>query len=321
MKPNDKMFVISVIFLCWTLCLPAVTKAQDRGVILVAHGSTSQIWNTQVRDLEKRIINNLPSQVKAVKLAFLRFDQPTLEDAVYDLRDNEKVTDILIVHLSPSSHSERHKEIFDRIEVIIEESDQSLDLKVSPAMNDHLEIIKILKEYAADLSRDPEYESLILVSYGATNELFNIAEIRQLEQIGKKIQTDLGFREVVCLTLRNHAPDLIRAQAIVDLQRTARRLKEKGRVIVVPYVLSILPNDSFQRELWSHLTGIVSPKYIGDKGILQSVDKNGLFEVDPWVREVIEQEIHEPKFKDANRTWSVMDKEKGVPIGTNKYQP
>ena len=101
MKSNNKLFVIPVIFLCWTLYLTSLTNAQDRGAILVAHGSTSQIWNDQVTALPTRISSNLPSQVKAVNGGFLRFAQPSLEDAVYNLRDNG-VTDILLVHLSPS---------------------------------------------------------------------------------------------------------------------------------------------------------------------------------------------------------------------------
>ena len=67
MKSDNKLFVAIVIAVFWFLCLPAATNAQDRGVVLVAHGSTSRIWNKKVSDLATRINPNPTSQVKAVK--------------------------------------------------------------------------------------------------------------------------------------------------------------------------------------------------------------------------------------------------------------
>jgi hypothetical protein len=192
-------------------------------------------------------------------------------------------------------------------------------------MDDNLKIVHILSQHAQQtydnlpspleggMPKRTENVSLMLVSYGAIEELENILWDRIMEGVGETIRSERKFKEVACVSLRNHSADLIREQAIGNLVKTARRLKEQGAVIVVPYVLC---GGAFHENLKSYLTGIVSPGNICSNGILSDLSTTK-----SWVLEMITQGMNQPNPKkwEVNRNWSVMDIEQGSPMGTNKY--
>lgn len=295
------LLIISYLFLS-----PGAAKSQEFGTILIAHGSNKPEWNNKV----VKFYNNIKPDLPPSQLAFLRFvEESTLENAVIKLRDeNPGIRKILFIHLSPSSYSIRHEEIESIVSPLLR---PSLQYKIAPAMDDHPLSAEILKDYAKALSRSPEKESLILLGYGPAEELENIVWVRQLERMGEMIRRDILFKEVACMTLRHHSADLIRSQAIADLQRTARRLKENGRVIVVPQVFCSLPENGFQKEVQSCLKGIVDPQDICKTGIISNPKTK------EWIKEVVGKEMDQPVIKNVNRTWSAMDAEMG---GDFKYK-
>jgi hypothetical protein len=190
-------------------------------------------------------------------------------------------------------------------------------------MDDNPMIVQILSEHAQQtfekLPLDqgsppkPEDVSLLLISYGAIEELENILWDRVMEGIGDTIKQEKGFREVACVSLRNHSADLIREQAVRNLIKTAKRLKAQGEVIVVPYVLC---DGSFHQDLQSYLSGIIAADNICSKGIISHPN------VALWIKEVINVQgmnQPDPKKREANRNWSIMDIERGDAIGHNKY--
>jgi sirohydrochlorin ferrochelatase len=301
MKVNKDMFFYILILLFvsgYFFLSPGAAKSQEFGTVLIAHGSNNPEWNTRI----KEFYNNIKPDLPPSQLAFLRFvEGNTLQEAVTKLiNDNPGIREILFVHLSPSSYSIRHEEIASIASPLIQ---PPLQYKIAPAMDDHHLSVEILEDYAKALSRSPGNESLILLGYGPIEELENIVWVRQLERMGERIRRDLGFREVSCMTLRHHSADLIRSQAITDLQRTATRLKEGGRVIVVPHIFCSLPEDGFQREVQSCLRGIVDLQDICTMGIISHPMTK------EWVKEVVRKGMKQPGIKIVNRTWSAMDAE------------
>jgi len=317
------------------------------GVVLVAHGSNNPHvpCNQSVLDLYNMVKTDpsLPLPPENVKLAYLRFDNlNTLNNAVAELRARGINRDILFVHLAPSSYSIRHIELTKAPDPTSTAYQHWLYRKAikrhnlpplpggqryafSPAMDDNLKIVHILSQHAQQtydnlpspleggLPKRTENVSLMLVSYGAIEELENILWDRIMEGVGETIRGERKFKEVACVSLRNHSADLIREQAIRNLIKTARRLKEQGEVIVVPYVLC---GGAFHENLKSYLTGIVSAGNICSNGILSD-----LATTKSWVLEMINQGMNQPNPKkwEVNRNWSVMDIEQGSPMGTNKY--
>ncbi len=338
----SKKILLVIFFFTIFLYSPAVAemaKQQEQlGVVLVAHGSNNPQLdcNTQVQALYEKIKRDEPSL--KLELAFLRYaNKKTLKDAVINLQA-QGINNILFIHLSPSSFSIRHIELTESIAETIASSKKvmikkpwsykqvlaSYDLPamhyaVSPAMDDNPLIVKILSDQAQEILnspsqemlRNPESASLLLVSYGAVDELENILWDRQMEQIGEAIKSKIGFRSVVCISLRNHSADLIREQAIIELIKTAKSLKDQGRVIVVPYVLCA---GAFQQSLQSYLEGIIPSEDISSKSVISDLDAVVL-----WVRNVIARGMNQPASPSVNRNWSLMDIEKGDKIGTNKY--
>lgn len=336
---NKNTVLISIMLLSILLCMPAVAEEAKNqepfGVVLVAHGSNNPELdcNTQVENLYNKIRSE-KSDLPPLGIAYLRFaNGKTLEEVVGNLQQRGIDDNILLVHLSPSSFSIRHREL--RECITSKKADQAgnswlfrkvvsshplppMKYTLSRAMDDNPLIVQILSDHAQEilnpsgkkLPQNAEDVSLMLVSYGAIEELENILWDRVMEEIGEKIRRERGFREVACVSLRNHSADLIREQAIIDLVKTAKRLKKQGRVIVVPYVLC---QGAFQRNLQSYLSGIVPPEDISEKGVI-SHPNTAL-----WIQEVIAKGMNQPPERPVNRNWSLMDITTGDPIGTQKY--
>jgi sirohydrochlorin ferrochelatase len=306
MKPN-KVFLPGIVMLLsislYMLAATCTAEAQELGAILVAHGSTNSDWNDQIENFYEKIESDMPPS----QLAFLRFDnEKTLANAVNNLK-KDGITKIVIIHLSPSSFSIRHDEIVNFAKDTME-ANPSLQLTVSPAMDVHPLFVGILKDYTKELSPAPGNDSLILLADGPADELDNIIWVRKLDRIGKMLRAQLRLREVVSMTLRNYSADLIHEQAIIDLKKTAKRVSEKGRVIVVPCVLS---ESSFHQDLKLYLKGIVPQEDICMKGVLDHPN------AEKWVQKVMRKGINQPSVRPVNRNWTAHDAEIG---GEFKYE-
>ena len=319
---NKKMILntfITTFFLTCLLAVPGVAISQDFAAILVVHGSNDPNWNRQVEDFYRDVAAEEPS---LRKLAFLYFgdENRKLENVVEDLKGSN-VKEFLFVHLSPSSHSIRHREIKTRVSPLLE---PPLQYKISPALDDHRLAIEILKQQAGQLSVNPGTESLILVGYGPIEESENDAWENQLNYIGERIKQELNFRDIVCMNLRYHAWDKKRAKAIKRLRQVIRPLINNGRVIVVPYVLcdGNFDKDSFQKDLQDYLRGVDRQNRgnmkIGNKGFISHPNTK------QWVKEfirlgmsqpegVISLGIAQPEIVPVNSPWSAMDALKKVP--------
>jgi len=311
MKFNKKVFLNTLILLfifSYLLAVPGAVKSQEVGAILVAHGSKNQAWNDDNKEI-KDLYDDIKNEISPLKLVYLRFDNAKKLEVVTANMKNSGVRKIQFVHLSPSSYSVRHQEIDEVVSPILPDDQYEYGIV---AMDDHPKIVEILKIYADELSEDPKKESLILVGYGATYELNNKAWIKQLENIGKVIHGELKFKEIVCMTLRYHSADSLRSQAVENLRIETRRLMDKGKVLVVPYVMC---QGSFQEDLKfylkEYLEGNDPPVGICMKGVIDHDNTKA------WVREVINNVRSGgalPKIKTVNSSWSAMDAE----IGGNK---
>jgi len=290
------VMLISISF--YAFVASGTTESQQPGAIIVAHGSINPEWNQQIEDF----YDNIKSSIQPSKLAFLRFDtEKTMTKAVKELK-NDGIGNIVLVHLSPSSYSIRHEELVDY--AADTNPDPSLELIVSPAIDDHHLVVETLKDYAKELSQEPENESLILLADGPADELDNIAWLRKLDRIGKMIRLQVRFSEVVSMTLRNYSADLIQEKAMIDLRKTVKRLSEKGRVIILPYMLW---QGSFYDDLQSYLRGIASPEKIAisDQNVITHPN------IAQWVKKVMKKGMNQPSVMPVNRNWSAHNAEMG----------
>lgn len=329
----------------------AASQIPASGVVLIAHGSNHPQLNcnAQVNNLYLQLHQD--KSLPPLQVAFLRFEDPvngkTLLKAVQALHIPGGDNNILFIHLAPSSFSIRHRELEQfhapsapgftpnppghvekrwlyKKALFPHPLPGGIKYAVAPAMDDNSLIVGILNEHALETFNKlnsnlpvgtppipPENVSLILVSYGAIEELENILWDGVMEGIGETIRKERGFSEVACVSLRNHSADLIKEQAIRHLIKTAKHLKEHGEVIVVPYVIC---DGAFHQNLQSYLSGIVSPLNICSRGILSHSNT-----VETWIRGVIAKGMNQPPGREVNRNWSLMDIEQNDPKGTHKY--
>jgi hypothetical protein len=330
MRLNKTIFAGIVILFSIALYMLAATgiaeSQENYRAILVAHGSDDSAWNVKVKELHSIIQTD-----KSLELAFIHYDNiDSLQNAIQRL---DAVEAILLIHLSPSSYTTRHEALKPQPQPAAPSgkatkspwlhsklappfTSSEIPITVAPAIDDYHLIVDKLRGYAKRLaSDDSKTYSLVLVGYGAINELENIAYVRQLEKIGERIR-GRRFKEVVGMTLRNHSADLIREQAIINFRRTVKRLSDDvtGKVIIIPYVLW---QGSFHNDLLSYLGGVVDKKKIAicNKNLLS----NARFELKQWVEDVIKRGMEQPMLEPVSRTWTHMDTIKGDPVGTNQY--
>lgn len=321
MKLDRKMrFLLYIqVFLCF--CSYSSINAVDYrgeenlGVIVISHGAPMPIWNQKVLELIRSVKS--PYQLEA---AFLDFDEEwTLEKSVKRLEE-KGVNEILVVHLSPSSYSNHHEEIKYRVGlrkdlgIYTKGVDMPVKSKVkrfvvSPSMDDHPLVVDILTDYAKELSENPERESLILTGHGPVEELENMVWLKQYKSIAKEIRKVLKFRRIVCMNLRYDSADVIREQAFENLRKTAKRLSNRGKVIVLCYVLG---PKKIQDEAKLILEGVPSV-VVSTKGVCSHP------KAVKWIEDTISKGMNQPTFTPINRDWTLMDIDTGKPVGTSRY--
>ena len=295
MKANNKISLLILIIFSISLNSVAVAaESSERfGVIFITHGSSKADHNETVVKLKERIAAAPePNQsLTGLEVAFLGDNNTgTMANALKKFSD-KNTKNILLIPISPCSYI-RHEEIKTLAEKV---GNGVFQFKLAPAMDDNPLAVEIIKEHAKALSRDPGRENLILLAAGPVEEMENIVWMRQLERMGKTICSEMGFQEVACATIRNHSPDLIAEQSIIDLRVKAKALKEKGRVIVVPYIFQ----DGPYEDLQSYLSGIVPPGDISQLGFISHLN------ADKWVKEVIKKGMDDqPQVKPVNKNWS-----------------
>jgi len=319
MLAMKRAYLLSLLFIVFcSLSFFSLSRSAERenkvGVVVISHGAPGAIWNDTVRKLVSTVKSPYP-----LETAFLDYDEErTLDKAVKRL-EAKGVNEVLIAHLSPSSYSNHHEEIFyltgfrKDLGIYTETAGKPIQstirtFAISPCMDTHPLIVEVLRGYAKELSENPPAESLILLGHGPVEEVENIMWEKQLKRIAEEIRKTLPFREIVCMTLREDSADLISNQAQDDLRETAQRLSTQGKVLVVADALGA---GMLQEEVKQLLKGI--PAVVSQKGIISH--PNAI----KWIEATIQNGMNQPKVPPVNRGWNRMDYETGKPFGTNRY--
>ncbi|MCO6496872.1 MAG: hypothetical protein J5I50_04320 [Chitinophagaceae bacterium] len=116
-------------------------------------------------------------------------------------------------------------------------------LVVTPALDDNIIVANILRDRIAELSLNPEKETVILVAHGPNGEEDNKKWIANMESLSAKIHKiqrakGADFKEIFSVTVRDDADPAIFDQAKEQLRALVRQSGQSGDVIVVPVFLS-----------------------------------------------------------------------------------
>ncbi|MCI0717416.1 MAG: hypothetical protein L0338_00255 [Acidobacteria bacterium] len=231
---------------------------QERDSLLViAHGSRQADWNNRVIRLGEKVNWSGP-----VGVAFL-MNAPEGHDLneVVSKLDETGVARIVVLPLMVSSYGEHYEEIRyyvgDRKEKP-EHAHHSLfqtkaQLILTPAMDEHEVISRILTEQARAMSKEAANESLVLVAHGPTDDDFNLQWLAKLGRHAERVRRSLGFRRVEVVTLRDDAPKPIRDAATEQLRANVSRAGQDSRVLVLPVLVSV---GFIQRQIRERLEGL-----------------------------------------------------------------
>ncbi|MEA1895847.1 MAG: CbiX/SirB N-terminal domain-containing protein [Euryarchaeota archaeon] len=145
----------------------------DTGVLLIAHGSSSESWCDPVRAVADNVSLPYP-----VELGFLEFVPNETINLAVERLDDAGVTKIIAVPLFVSSSSNHISEIEyvlglgDAIpgEDDLVQVNTTANITLTKAMDDHWIISSILADHAADLSEDPGDETVVTISNGVSDD-------------------------------------------------------------------------------------------------------------------------------------------------------
>jgi sirohydrochlorin ferrochelatase len=170
--------ILMVLLMVLTVSMPAgaststVTGTERIGVLVVAHGSTSE-WCDSIRSaVADANLDGYP-----VEIGFLEnVDNETIPDAVERL-DEQGVTRIVAVPMFISSSSGHISEIEyilgltdDAPEEGLVQADTDAEIIFTDAMNDHSFIAEVIADRAAKLIADADNETVVIVFHGTTDE-------------------------------------------------------------------------------------------------------------------------------------------------------
>lgn len=208
------------------------------GVLVISHGSREAEWVQLVDEAVAAAAASLPLAGIPVYSSFLEIVEGRLIQDGIDELERQGVTDMLVIPLfvsSGSTHVDEIGQAFGLPWVSDLEGDLGtfrVEAKVHYGLpiNDDSEIAELLAAHAADLSREPAKEALLLIGHGSKEDVFHQRWELGLKQLSEQLRKLGGYARAAYAML---LPD----QAAMKLAGMQAQHPEEA-VIVVPLFLS-----------------------------------------------------------------------------------
>ena len=219
----------------------------DIGVLLIAHGSSSESWCAPVRAAAGNVDLPYPAE-----LGFLEgVLGESIEDAV-DKLNSHGVSEIVAVPLfvsSSSNHIGEIKYILGLGDAIPGDEDlvqvnTTANITLTSAMDDHWIISSILANHAADLSEDPCNETVVTISHGVSD---NDAIFAGWNESGASLaeQTLFRLRYIHNLDIGGSRYSLARLNETLHPDLAARAVIEDISATSTPVVLPLFLSPGY----------------------------------------------------------------------------
>ena len=242
--------------------LLAPGSGEAQGILLLAHGGRDD-WNRKVLELAAQVDSTRP-----VEVAFGMANKRTIQDALHRLEQRD-VTDVVAVPLFVSSHSS----VFRATEYLLGSREDAppqleafarmaarrggggtasdpdfewttpvetaLPISVTTALDGHALVAEILLSRAADVSRTPEDEVVVLVAHGPSSAEDNVLWLANMSTLVEQMRPRTRFSRIEHLTVRDDASEPIRNEATAELRAVVEAVVEEGKsALIVPLLLS-----------------------------------------------------------------------------------
>ncbi|MBI2385346.1 MAG: hypothetical protein HYV14_04950 [Elusimicrobia bacterium] len=261
------------------LLLSSVARAAPApyGILLLAHGG-DESWNGEIELLRSRVDKKVPTEaalgmadpktlqagvdrlekrgverVVAVPL-FIQSRSEVLDQTRYALGLSDAPSEALRAglermaaahaHHMPGGHG--HSMEFSTERVKAREP-----VSLTPALDDHALVGRILVERAKALSRRPSEDGVVLVAHGPVDDAAVEAWRASMTSLCGSFK---GFRSCSFGLLRDDAAAPIRAAAVAELREKVVRAKAgKGRAVVIPVLIA---RGGIERKIPRDLAGL-----------------------------------------------------------------
>lgn len=187
------LLLIGIGLPCWA--------GEHPGILVIAHGSTSEEWNEPVRETVAQVSLPYP-----VELGFLEFvPGESIQDAVDRLEAQgvDKIIAVICFISSYSNHIEEIKyilglpydpEVVNEEELIPIVSDAKFIL--TSALDDHPIIAQILCDRVREISEDLSEEIVVITGHGAETEEDIAKWSENMQSLAARMKWELGAKDV-----------------------------------------------------------------------------------------------------------------------------
>lgn len=244
-----KVAVAAIVFIAGVV--GAQAAPEKLGTVIVAHGGDA-MWNQRVLEVASKVKTGGPVEVSFLmgpEAAKRRF-----QDVVNKL-EGEGVSAIVVVPMLVSSHSGHYDQIRwlagEAIELDsvmlhhlhmagIERVDARVPVVVTPAMDDAPQVARVVADRAIKLAQTPQSKALFIVGHGPNSAENYAAWMRNLRVIADSVRAWTGFKDVRTDVVRDDAPGLVRAEAVLRVRELISMQQQitGSDVIVVPILVS-----------------------------------------------------------------------------------
>jgi sirohydrochlorin ferrochelatase len=275
------------------LLLPCLGAADDRpagdratGVLILAHGGAKG-WNDEVDALARKVDGTLPAEV-----AFGMATRQNIQDAI-DRLIKRGVREIVAVPLFISSHSSvvtsteyllgarpvappelaiyakmsHGHGAHDHGAAPAAPSDPTspvkspVPIRMATALDADPVVAEILVSRARAISQDAARETVVLVAHGPVSDAENAQWLADMGSLAGIMRGKSGFQGIEYLTVRDDAPEPIRAQAAAELRSVVERAASRSdRVLLVPLLVSYGGIEAGIRKRLEGLSYTMSPQ-------------------------------------------------------------
>ena len=115
----------------------------------------------------------------------------------------------------------------------------AMPISVTMALDGHALVAEILLSRAADVSRTPEDEVVVLVAHGPSSAEDNVLWLANMSTLVERMRPRTRFSRFEHLTVRDDASAPIRDEATAELRAVVEAVVEEGKsALIVPLLLS-----------------------------------------------------------------------------------
>jgi sirohydrochlorin ferrochelatase len=127
------------------------------------------------------------------------------------------------------------------------------DIKFVKPMEDHPLVAEMLISHAAEISKDPAHEEIIIVAHGPVDEGDNKTQLKTMDRLAEYLRAE-GYAGVYPVTLQDDAPQEVRAENVRKMRTLVDEINARGNVVLV--ITNLLGTRMVQQAIRRDLRGL-----------------------------------------------------------------